>query len=324
MPLRIQTYYQAEDLPELPEDSLFHAKALFRLYAQTPGYSPRMLVAYEDDRYVGKLLYILRQGRGFFDFFTKCTVYGVGEYQVEKNEATLIFKEMLTYLTHSLEESVWVFEFRNLTDALFGYQWFIENRYFPVKWLRVRNALDESDYTRWMSRSRHRQIQRALREGVRMEVVDNDADEAATYRLLRAFYASKWHRHLPKEAFFIELLRTLRREKTGKIIRVMHGDKMIGAAVCLYARDTSYLYFSGGLRKTYARLSPGVMAVWFAMEDARAEGKRYLEFMHVGVPYRRYGYRDFILRFGGYTIGTRRWYRLKGKWLNRILGALYR
>lgn len=56
---------------------------------------------------------------------------------------------------------------------------------------------------------------------------------------------------------------------------------------------------SGGMRKTYALQYPGVLAVWKALEDAHERGFHHLEFMDVGLPFRRHGYRDFVLRFGG-------------------------
>ena len=53
------------------------------------------------------------------------------------------------------------------------------------------------------------------------------------------------------------------------------------------------------MRKTYALQYPGVLAVWKALEDAHQRGFRHMEFMDVGLPFRKHGYRDFVLRFGG-------------------------
>ncbi len=53
------------------------------------------------------------------------------------------------------------------------------------------------------------------------------------------------------------------------------------------------------MRKTYALQYPGILAVWKALDDAKQRGYRHLEFMDVGLPFRRHGYREFVLRFGG-------------------------
>lgn len=324
MALRITTYYHPDDLPDLPEKSLFHSEAFFRLLIQTPGYTPCMLVAHEDGAYVGRLLYAVRKGRGCFSFFSKCTVYGCGDYVIDEQRASAVFDELLDYMTRTLPNTVSLVEFRNLENGLFGYKSFISNQYFPVKWLRIRNSVQKQRTGKWMSVSRRRQIRRALRAGVSMRVVSDEVEGSVAYRMLKRFYASKWHRYLPQEAFFKGLLTMMKERNVGKMIEVVYEGKVIGAAVCLYSSDTSYLFYSGGLRKTYAHLYPGVMAVWYAMTDAQCEGKRYLEFINAGLPYRRYGFRDFILRFGGQQLGSRRWYRLRWEWANRLFGLFYR
>ena len=49
----------------------------------------------------------------------------------------------------------------------------------------------------------------------------------------------------------------------------------------------------------------------------------YLEFMDVGLPFRRHGYRDFVLRFGGKQSSTRRWFRVSWPWLNKLMVKFY-
>ena len=43
----------------------------------------------------------------------------------------------------------------------------------------------------------------------------------------------------------------------------------------------------------------GDLAVWKALDDAKQRGYRRPEFMDVGLPFRKHGYREFVLRFGG-------------------------
>ena len=94
---------------------------------------------------------------------------------------------------------------------------------------------------------------------------------------------------------------------------------IIGGSVCIYSGSTAYLWFSGGLRKSYALQYPGVLSVWKAMSDAKERGYEHFEFMDVGLPFQRHGYRDFVLRFGGKQVSTRRWFRFRWSWLNHLL-----
>lgn len=109
----------------------------------------------------------------------------------------------------------------------------------------------------------------------------------------------------------------------GQVFVIRYKDKIIGGSVCLFSQDTAYLLFSAGMRKSYPLLYPGILAVWDAMVYAREQGFRHFEFIEAGVPFKRYAYRDFILRFGGKQLSTRRWFRIKWKWLNRLLIHLY-
>mgnify|MGYP000149247402 len=108
-----------------------------------------------------------------------------------------------------------------------------------------------------------------------------------------------------------------------KIFVVKYKEKIIGGSVCIYSGDDAYLWFSGGMRKTYALQYPGVLAVWKALEDAHQRGFRHMEFMDVGLPFRKHGYRDFVLRFGGKQSSTRRWFRINWSWLNKLLVKFY-
>ena len=112
--------------------------------------------------------------------------------------------------------------------------------------------------------------------------------------------------------------------KSAKIFLVLYGKKVIGGSFCMYSEDRAYLCFTGGLRKTYAWLHPGVMAVWAALTDAHRQGCSHFEFVDAGLPFRKVGYRNFILSFGGKQVSTRRWFRFRWKWLNRLARWLYR
>lgn len=112
-------------------------------------------------------------------------------------------------------------------------------------------------------------------------------------------------------------------KEMAKIFLVKYKDKIIGGSVCVFSNGNAYLWFSGGMRKTYAFLYPGVLAVWAALTYAREEGYEHFEFMDAGLPFKKHGYREFILRFGGKQSSTRRWFRFRWKWLNNLLCRMY-
>ena len=71
--------------------------------------------------------------------------------------------------------------------------------------------------------------------------------------------------------------------KQAKIFIVRYKEKIIGGSVCIYSGDNAFLWFSGGMRKTYALQYPGVLAVWKALEDAHERGFRHRDFLSAGM-----------------------------------------
>lgn len=141
--------------------------------------------------------------------------------------------------------------------------------------------------------------------------------------MLKKYYSPKIHRYLPDYSFFISLIRQSGNKELGKIFLVRYKNKIIGGAVCLFSGNTAYLLFSGGMRKTYARLYPGVLSVWNAMTYAAKHQYTHFEFIDAGLPFRKYSYRDFILRFGGKQLSSRRWFKIRWNWLNKLLIKIY-
>ena len=320
MAIRLVTYEHSDALPHLPGKNVFHSVSLFRILERTPGYSPFMLVAFEGDRPIGKLLCVERKSW----FIKRCIIYDTGEYFDKDIRHDLIFDELLSYLTNRNKDNFSIIEFRNLSEALFGYRYFRKNGYFPIRRLRVINSIHHATIDKWMGASRKRQIQCGLKNGAEMGVADDKEQVITFFRMLKKYYSSKVFKYFPAMDFFTALLEQGDgSDEIGKIFTVSYNGKIIGGSCCLFSDDTVYMLFSGGMRKSYPSLYPGVLAVWKAMLYSREKGYSHFEFIDAGLPFKKYGYRDFILRFGGKQLSTRRWYRLKWGWLNRIMEKIF-
>ena len=320
MAIRLTTYEHAKDIPELPGTNVFHSTDLFRILEQTPGYRP---VLFEGDKPIGKLLCITRRNFRLLGFTEKTYVYGVGEYFNTERKREEIFNELLTYFTTLYKEGSFLLEFRNLEEPLFGYRYFRQNGYFPVRWLRVRNSIHHEQLDKWMSASRKRQIARGLKNGASIEIASSLEDIRAFFMMLKKYYSPKVHRYLPDFHLFAFFSEESFPAGMGKIFIVRYKEKIIGGSVCLFSDDTAYLMFSAGMRKSYPLLYPGVLAVWEAMTYAREHGYSHFEFIEAGLPFKKFSYRDFILRFGGKQLSTRRWFKVRWNWLNRLLIRIY-
>lgn len=203
MSIRLATYYHAKDVPDLPGSNIFHSTELFHVLEQTNGYCPRLLVAYEGETPIGKLLCILRRSTRLCRFVEKGYAYGVGEYFSSSYRKEEIFRELLSYFTLQFSERAFILEFRNLEEPLFGYRYFRQNGYFPVRWLRVRNSLHHDSLDKWMSASRKKQISHGLKNGAVIEVAHTKEELKAFFSMLKRYYSPKIHRYLPDIGFSV-------------------------------------------------------------------------------------------------------------------------
>lgn len=331
MPLKLTTYYQGKDIPELPGNNTFHSKELFQIYEVTPGYTPLLIIATEKGQFAARLLAAMHKGKRWLPGFIarQCIVYDTGEILDEtiladKEKTEEVFGEILEHLVQEASRSCFLIEFRNLSNPMFGYKFFRTNFFFPVNWLRVRNSL-HSVYRveERFSPSRIRQIKKGIRNGAKVEEAHTKEEIKAFSRMLHNVYSSRIRRYFPGNDFFRHMDCLLIKKKKAKIFVVKYKEKIIGGSVCIYSGQNAHLWFSGGMRKTYALQCPGILAVWKALDDAHKQGFRHMEFMDVGLPFRKHGYRDFVLRFGGKQSSTRRWIRVRWRWLNNLLIKIY-
>ena len=272
MPLKLTTYYHGSDIPELPGNNTFHSIELFHIYEATPGYTPLLIVASEAEKPVAKLLAAVRKSARLFPpaIIKRCEVYGTGEYFDETIDKEFVFGEMLQRLTAEALREAFLIEFRNLENALFGYKSFRKNHYFAINWLRVRNSLHSIEHVESrFSPSRIRQIKKGLKNGAEVKEAHTPEEVHAFSQMLHHVYSSKIRRHFPSRVFFLRMEEEMMKGEQSKIFIVTYKDKIIGGSACIYSEDSAYLWFSGGMRKMYALQYPGILAVWYALFDAK-------------------------------------------------------
>ncbi len=325
-PIRLMTYRYGSKLPPLPEDSLSNSSELFQIYGQTPGYAPVLVVASINGTPVAKLQAVIRRSVRLFppSIIKRCELFGIGEYFDNSLSQNELFSLMLEHLTNEVLKECFLIEVRNLPTALYGYKHFRQNGYFPVNWIRVYNSLHNLTPEQRVEPKRLRLINRSIRLGVYTQTADTQQELEDFLLMLKRNYSSKIRKHFPDRQLFRLLTQQKAGKEPGKVLLVKYKDRLIGGAFCMFSGDRAYFCFSGSLRKTYAWLHPGTMAVWASIQYAYQKGYSHFEFADAGLPFQKLGYRNFILSFGGKQVSTRRWFRFRWEWLNRLARWFYR
>ena len=321
----IQThiYSRAEKLPALDESNFFHSRQLFSICSATPRMKPYMAVCTDEDgRVLCHLLAMIRYRTSFLPPFMliQCRVLGEGVYADSPYRKDELFGEMVTALTQKLNKKVLYIEFSNLSQKMFAYKQFRQNNYFPVHWMSIHNSLHSRTPEERVTDKMLHHIESAYAHGVTCETVDSAADLKAFNKLLHQHHWLKPKRYIPDNQFF-NLLKDC---DQCQLFVTKFRNRVIGCSACAYHGTDAYLWYSAFRRKSYLMLHPDEVTIWHAIKYAHQQGYDHINFMDVGLPFRKNSFREFILRFGGKPVSTNRWFRCSIRWINNVLKWVYR
>ena len=148
-----------------------------------------------------------------------------------------------------------------------------------------------------LSKSRQKQIRRAMRSGV--EVVEPaEEDVKKWYAILQEMYRQKVKLPLLPMDFFLNAYRS----GNAKYLMVKYKGEVIGGLMFEMDEKSVYEWYVCGLDSAYERQYPSVVATYAGMEYANAHGRRCCDLMGAGEPGVPYGVRDFKERFGGQLV----------------------
>ena len=320
--LTISIITTSEELPEMECSNFFHSAELFHIIEKTPGQTPYMLVAKQNGLVVGHMLATLRRRGSWIPpyLFSQGRVYGEGEY-TESADKAIIFEQFLKIITQKLRRKMCLYiEFSDLSTKMFGYKVFRKEGYIPIRWMAVHNSLHSAPPEDRIGERVLARIEHAVNMGVEVKEVETEKEFNDFYRMFKNYYSTKVRRYLPSPKMFAKLQET----SHCKLFVTKYRNRAIGAATCLYSNRNAYLWYMAAKRKSYPTLHPGTATVWGAITDAYNQHCWHINFLDVGLPFKKNHYRDFILSFGGKEVSTYRWFRYTFPWLNKIAAWLYR
>lgn len=320
--LMTKIYTSGDQLPKgLNEANIFHSPQLFRLAELTPSQKPYLVTVENSNGEVrAQMLALVRFRSSWLPpyLYRHCRIMGEGVY-ASAEEKEELFGIMLRTLTSKLGSKVFYMEVSHLSQKMFGYKLFRDNRFFPVRWMSIHNSLHSRTPEERISERKLKRINQAYERGIITDEVKNETDFKDFMRLLRHHNWLKPKRYLPADEFFLGLP-----HDAGRLFITKYRSHVIGCSVVVYSEGQAYLWYSAFRRKSYAWLHPDEVTVWHAIKDAHRRGYAHIFFLDVGLPFRRNRFRDFILSFGGKPTSTYRWFRCTIGWMNSLLSWLYR
>ena len=321
--MEIQFYNKSEELPSLLKGDFFHSQEWFRIIEKVPGKSPIMAVAYNSDgKIMGQMVVVVFRKSSLFPpyIYTHARVYGSGIYASDDMEQE-IFPQLLHTITHRLNRRLcFCIEFCNLPKKMYGYRSFRNEGFIPLPWQEIHNSLHSKVPEERLNEKQKARIEKLHEKGVETHIAQTEEDLIAFHRLLKNYYSLKIKHDLPTLAF----LKDLQASKNGDVFLTTYKNKLIGGCSCIYNRGNAYLWHLAAKRKSYALYSPNLMTVWGAIKYAKAKNYAHIYFMNVGFPWKKNPKREFFLNFGGKPVAKYRWFRFYSKFINRIVGWIYK
>ncbi len=326
--LTTKIYTSSEGLPEgLLEGNFFHSRQLFLLCKQTPRMKPYMVTVETSEGVVcAQMLAIVRYRSSWFPpyLYIHCRVLGEGVYRDDTHAHTCsreeLFDIMLAKLTGKLGRMMLYTEVSNLSQKMFGYKYFRQQGFFPVRWMSIHNSLHSRTPEERIDKRMQKRIDAGLARGVTSQEVSTADDFAAFMKLLRHHNWLKPKRYVPHDNFFSSIMQ----QGQGRLAVTRYHNHIVGCSAVVYSGGNAYLWYAAFRRKTFAFVHPDVITIWQAIKDAHERGYDHIFFLDVGLPFRKNRFREFILSFGGKPVSTYRWFRSSIGWVNKLLSWFYR
>ena len=287
-----------EFLSDNPHATPFQSPGFYNLFNSVEDLSAEA-IAVTDSGFIRALAVITLQkepGPGGF-FSRRGIIYGGPLIDEAYPEA---LDMLLKYVVSGFRSKTIYIETRNFSDYTRSKNMFRENgfRYIPYLNFKV-NTNDLTAMKVAVSKSRLRQIKKALESSVTWEEAQIRDEVLTFYAILRQLYRDKIGKPLLPLEFFMNFFD----RGIGKYLLVRYEGRIIGGIMCpIHEGKAIYELYICGLDNEFREQYPSVMATWAAMEYAFQHHIPIFDFMGAGKPGKSYGVREFKARFGGMLV----------------------
>ena len=284
-----------------PQGSIFHTPEMHRVFADTLRHSPSVWASVDEADEIQALFtpVSIAAWGGPLRSLTTRTVSFAGPL-VAPGEAGVAALDALmsAYRGTSPRRSLFT-EIRNMYDhstliPTLQAAGFEHERH--LNFLIDLTASEEEIWRRVSSTAR-RNINKARRVGVEVEIVTDSAGVAAAYRVLEDVY----HRirvPLADRSMFEAAFRILRPLGRLELGLARLDGQTIGVMLLLFSNGVATYWYAGTLRE-FATSRAGDLLAWHAITTGRARDCHVLDFGGAGKPDEPYGVRDFKAKYGG-------------------------
>ena len=276
--------------------SVFQTSDFLNLFKSSEGLSADVFAIEKDNDYLSLVVVTIQKESGVKGYFSKRGIIYGGPLvdPLEENAIGILLDNVKKFYSKDL---IYIevrnsFDFSNLIDK------FENSGYAYDPHLNVQLNVEGSDLEGILSNmkyNRRREVKLSKKEGAVSRLAQNEQEVIELYEMLKKMYAERVKLPVGPLSYFMNLYHN----DSGKVFIVLHEDKIIGGAFCVYDDNSIYTLYYTGLRFYNKKIFPTHLAVMRVIEFAIENGMKQVDFMGAGKPDQEYGVRDFKLQFGG-------------------------
>ncbi len=158
---------------------------------------------------------------------------------------------------------------------------------------------------------RRNEIRKAIKEGVTVREIKTEEEVSAAYNILKEVYDNA---RLPlySKAFFLSAWKILSKTGNIKVFGAFSETKLVGTMIVLCYGNCIYDWYAGSLRSYYHK-NPNDLIPWEVFKWGKANDFTQFDFGGAGKPDKKYGVRDYKIKFGGEIVNPGRFEKIHQK-----------
>jgi len=304
-----------------PRGNSFQSVLFYDFYTQTNEFTPYFCIAKDkvSKKIVGGFLFVIqKKGKSFPGNLFKRALL-VGGPLIPVNGERILDGLLKTYNDFTKRRVIYS-EIRNIHSWSHQVDVFLKNKYTYEAHLNYQIPIAGRDVNLAFSKSKKRQIKKALQNGA--IVIENPelSQVKEFYGILQDLYRERINKPLPDWSFFKGFYEIIVAQGAGKFLLVHYHGKIVGGIMLpFFQQKMVYEWYVAGLDKQYKEAYPSVLATWAGIEFAIKQGFSSFDFMGAGTPSHTYGVREFKSKFGGRLLNYGRFIRSNQKIIHLLI-----
>ncbi|PKQ66954.1 hypothetical protein BZG01_09130 [Labilibaculum manganireducens] len=289
--------------------NVFQTPQMYDVFEQTEGFTPILIAARKNGKISGVLLAVIQKEiKGVPGILANRAI--IRGAPLIDNEDEEVLNQILTKFNEKIQTKALITQIRNWADTSNYKSVFLQCGYRYQDHLNILLDLEQSEEVIWknINREKRKSINKAYREGVRVELESPHADLTATYFILQELY-KRIQLPYPDIDFFKKWQRNFDVEPRFLVFAAKWEKETIAFRYVLAYKNVLYISYAGALNKYYQKCANDLIN-WEVMLWGKENGYTVYDFAGAGSPHVPYGVRVNKMKFGGQTCNIGRYEKI--------------